>query len=134
MNPLRSGPGTALLPGPGSPRRKGWQQNPEHPALPHCCVPSRVTHNRKPMSLAFKSAARVVPSSASYEQALRCSTAAWPAAPGGHRRVKGSANTRLRTSRTRSGSHSFIYRRSRPPVAARALQNTERKGEVIDAV
>lgn len=46
---------------------------------------------RKQMSLAFKSAARVGPSSASYEQAPRCSTAAWPAAPGGPRRVKGSA-------------------------------------------
>lgn len=98
------------------------------------CVPARVTRTRKQMSLAFKSTARVRPSSASYEQALRCSTAAWPAAPGGHRRVKGSAARAEEPAGHAIGDTSFIYRRSRPPVNVQALQNTENKEKVIDAV
>lgn len=108
-------------------------QDPQAPRPPAAVSP-RVTRTRKQMSLAFKSAARVGPSSTSYEQALRCSTAAWPAAPGGHRRVKGSAARAEEPAGHALRDTSFIYRRSRPPVAARDLQNTESKGEVIDAL
>lgn len=54
---------------------------------------------RDELSLAFKSATRVGPSSSSYEQALHSSTTAWPAAPraghpAGSKAVRGNGGTR----------------------------------------
>ncbi|XP_027510053.1 serine/threonine-protein kinase/endoribonuclease IRE1 isoform X1 [Corapipo altera] len=67
------------------------------------------------MSLVFKSAAREVPSGPSYEQAFAVAPLL------GRRRRAGTAGSKAvrdragRTSRTRFGAHSFIYRRSRSP-------------------
>lgn len=93
--------------------------------------------------LAFKSAARVVPSSTSYQQGARSGTAAWPAAPragrpAGSKAVRGKGRTRTRTRRTwwrctRSFIRPAAPRSFAHPVASRPLQkDTERRAEVRD--
>ncbi|XP_055650140.1 serine/threonine-protein kinase/endoribonuclease IRE1 isoform X2 [Falco peregrinus] len=55
--------------------------------------------------------------------------------PPGQRQCGERARTRATTSRTHSqGAHSFIHRDRSPPLAARALQDTEGKREVTDVV
>lgn len=74
---------------------------------------------RDELSLAFKRAARAGPSSPSYEQALCCRTAAWPAAPrAGHPAGSKAVRGTQEPDGHIGGTHSFIHqaapRRSGP--------------------